>query len=298
MNGVFETTFSDPSARALHGILCVLTEMKTDMTSMRTSMETIAGLYSESVVMVRDSQAKASEILAAHQERIDQYNDANGSGATSPPDLFPLKDAPVGTVAAELPNGQRLLTLSNGLILRTEEDYTITAVLPSGEIKNVIPGPSNELHVDAGLVLTLDDAYLKRPGTQDGIQGLPPGVVPKALDEDRVSVTLPSGIRVDLLHDEMMLNVILPEGIVLMGGATTLAASGDTIQKHSLPDGTGFLLETSGVGGILYADGRVELSLPDGTDLAFTLGKTSGGQNPDVPADSLCQGLSCDLRNV
>jgi hypothetical protein len=298
MNGVFETTFSDPSARALHGILCVLTEMKTDMNSMRTSMEMIAELYSESIEMTRESQAKASEILAAHQERIDQYNSTNGNGATPPPDLYPLKDAPAGTVAADLPSGQRLLTLSNGLILRTEEDYTITAVLPSGEFKNVIPGPSNELHVDAGLVLTLEDAYLKRPGLHDGIQGLPPGVVPKALDEDRVSVTLPSGIRVDLLHDAKTLNVILPDGVVLMGSSSALAASGDTIQKHSLPDGTGFLLESSGVGGILYADGRVELSLPDGTDLAFKLGKSSNGPSPDVPTDSICQGLTCDLRNA
>lgn len=295
MNGVFENTFSDPSARALHGILCLLSGMKEDLLQMKDAMVEIRDLYSSSMQSAQAVQAKAQEILQAHQNRIDQYNAGAGGSSQPAVDLYPLKDAPTGTTVADLPSGQRLFTLPNGVILRTEEDHSITAALSDGEIKSVVPGPANELHVAAGLVLQVENGFLKRTEEKQGIQGLPNGVEPVAIGEKRISIPLPSGIRVDILRDQERMSVITPGGVILTGGVGTASVNGDTLQKHLLSDGLGFLLEASGIGGIIYNSKKVELSLPDGTDLEFFLGEVTGGTSGSG-SDPLCQGLVCEVR--
>lgn len=142
--------------------------------------------------------------------------------------------------------------------------------------------------------LEVHEDFLKRPQVREGIEGLPEEPIPVAIGEKRLKVELPSGARLDILKDEGKLNVLLPDGTLLTENAEKLTVSGDTIVTHTLPDGTEFLLEKSGMGGVLYSDGVVEIALPDGIDLKITLA-LSRPSNPTGTED-ICNGLSCEVR--
>lgn len=294
MNGVFENELPDSKAFALNGILCKLGLLLEEARAFRERFDEVAETYLEAVELMRVNQDRAQEILEQHQSRIDELNNQQ------PPELdevdyYPLNNVPAGTKVKDLPSGERLFTLSNGLILRTEDDYSFTAVLPSGDMKNVIPGPSTSLKITDGMELEVHEDFLKRPQAREGIEGLPEDTIPVAAGENRLKVELPSGARLDILKDEGKLNVLLPDGTLLTGNSEKLTVSGDTIVTHILSDGTGFLLEKSGMGGVLYSDGSVEIALPDGIDLKFSL-FPSGASSPSNE-DVACDGLTCEARD-
>ena len=239
-------------------------------------------------------QEQAQSVLDAHKEKLDEYLDQADQPVE--PDYYPFKTLPDGTTIRELPSGERLFTIPNGLILRTESDYRITAVLADGKVEAVAPGPSTALLLSDGSEFEVVEDFLKRPHEEAGVAGLPEGVSVLEVAPKRYSISLQSGIRVDIHRDEKKIVAGLPSGVVMIGSLASVTAVGDSVETRLQADGRSFRLGTTLLAGAFNSSGIVELSLPDGTDLEIDLGASSvSGQNGTTGCSGTC-GIVCEER--
>lgn len=280
MSVILEVTSSSPNHYELEALALRIAAIEALMQSAQENQQAL--------------QEQAQSVLDAHKEKLDEYLEQADQPVE--PDYYPFKTLPDGTVIRELPSGERLFTIPNGLILRTENDYRITAVLSDGTVETVSPGPATTLLLSDGSEFEVVEDFLKRPHEEAGVAGLPEGVSVLEVAPECYSISLPSGIRVDIHRDEQKIVTLLPSGVVMIGSLASVTAVADTVETRLQADGRSFRLGTTLLAGTFNSSGIVELSLPDGTDLEIDLGKrASTDQNSSSGCSGTC-GIVCEER--
>ena len=212
------------------------------------------------------------------------------------PDFYPFVELPAGTEPRGLPDGNRLFTLPDGMILRTTDDQRI-CVIDAGEQQVITPGPGTVIEVAPGRLYTLVESYLRSTQEAAGISGLPAGIEPTAMGAERFAVVLPEGIRLDVDHQERFITLINPSGPIDIIGIGRIEGIGETIAVRLLSGGAkGFQCGQSGHGGLIKADGTIHLGLKSGLDLVVRFqGEAVDDGAPENGCSGQC-GIDCEER--
>ena len=182
------------------------------------------------------------------------------------------------------------------LILRTTDDQRI-CVIDAGEQHVVTPGPGTAIEVAPGRLYTLAESYLRSTQEAAGVSGLPAGIEPTAMGAERFAVDLPEGIRLDVDHRERFISLINPAGPIDIIGIGRIEGIGETIAVRLLSGGAkGFQCGQSGHGGLIEADGTINLGLKSGLDLVVRFqGEAVDDGAPENGCSGQC-GIDCEER--
>lgn len=233
---------------------------------------------------------QAQEALEAHIQNTQDYMDQVTT--EPPPDFYPFVELPAGTEPRDLPDGNRLFTLSDGMVLKTNDDHTISVIV-DGEPHVVTPGPATFVEVSPGRIYELVPEWIETTVEQAGIEGLPISAQVDQLTEHRFSVELAT---YRLLLDQQLktLSVINPSGSIDILGIARIEGVGETITVRILADGAkGFSCENSGHGGLIESGGTIHLSMKNGTNLIVRFPDDGAATNDGSTG---CQGL-CNLES-
>ena len=265
-----------------------LDEIRQEMKKVRKVLE---DSHAASEAMREQAQAYLEAQQAKTQEYLDQVQ------IEPEPDFYPFIELPVGTEPRDLPDGNRLFTLPDGMILRTTDDQRIS-VIDAGQHQIVTPGPGTVVEVAPGRIYTLDQTYLRTTHEDAGLSGLPLDVEPIALGSWRFSVSFAEGIRLDIDHRRRFVTLINPTGPIDILGIGRIEGIGESITVHLISGGAkGFHCEESGHAGLIEADGTIHLTLKSGLELVarfFT--EASEGDEAFPECSSQCQ-LNCEERD-
>lgn len=254
---IVEQTDSGESHYILNALVFCLNGIHTEIAGIRTLLE---ASYNASQLL----QQQAQEVLEAHKQNTQETMDR--ITAEPPPDFYPFIELPAGTKVRDLPDGNRLFTLSDGMILKTNDDHSL-AVMIDGEARRVTPASGAMIEVAPGRIFELVSGWIETTSEQAGIEGLPPSAEVSQLAEHRFSIELPP-YRLLLDQSTQMLSVINPDGTIDLLGLETISSVGAEASVRVLPDGSkGFTFAESGHGGLIEKDGTIRLSLKSGDDL-------------------------------
>ena len=287
LQATIEQTDSGEQQYVLRALCDHLSGIREELSGIRTLLE--AG-HSASEAMRGQAQA----YLEAQQARTQEYL---GQVQIEPePDFYPFVELPVGTEPRDLPDGNRLFTLPDGMILRTTDDQRI-CVIDAGEQQVITPGPGTAIEVAPGRLYTLVESYLRSTQEAAGISGLPAGIEPTAMGEERFAVVLPEGIRLDVDHRERFITLINPAGPIDIIGIGRIEGIGETIAVRLLSGGArGFQCGQSGHGGLIETDGTIHLGLKSGLDLVVRFqGEAVDDGAPKNGCSGQC-GIDCEER--
>jgi len=234
-------------------------------------------------------RSEAQAVLDAHSESAQQYM----QNVENPPpsDFYPFVSLPEGCQVKDLPDGNRLFTLSDGMILKTNDDHTISVIV-EGEPHVVTPGPASSVEVSPGRIYELVSEWIETTLEQAGIEGLPISAQVDQLTEHRFSIEL-APYRLLLDQQLKTLSVINPSGSIDILGITRVEGVGETITARILSDGAkGFSCAESEHGGLIESGGTIHLSMKNGTSLIVRFPSDGSGANDGATG---CQGL-CNLE--
>ena len=287
LQATIEQTDSGEQQYVLRTLCDHLSGIREELSGIRTLLD--AG-HAASEAMRGQAQAYLEAQQARTQEYLEQVQ------IEPEPDFYPFVELPVGTEPRDLPDGNRLFTLPDGMILRTTNDLRI-CVIDAGEQQVVTPGPGTAIEVAPGRLYTLVESYLSATREAAGISGLPAGIDPTAMGAERFAVDLPEGIRLDVDHRERFITLINPAGPIDIIGIGRIEGIGETITVRLLSGGAkGFQCGKSGHGGLIEADGTIHLGLKSGLDLVI---RFQGEAIDDDTSESGCSGqcgIDCEER--
>lgn len=287
LQATIEQTDSGEQQYVLRALCDHLSGIREELSGIRTLLE---ASHAASEAMRGQAQA----YLEAQQARTHEYLDQVQIGPE--PDFYPFVELPAGTEPRDLPDGNRLFTLPDGMILRTTDDQRI-CVIDAGEQRVITPGPGTAIEVAPGRLYTLVESYLRSTQEAAGISGLPAGIEPTAMGEERFAVVLPEGIRLDVDHRERFITLINPAGPIDIIGIGRIEGIGETIAVRLLSGGAkGFQCGQSGHGGLIEADGTIHLRFKSGLDLVVRfLGEAIDDGAPENGCSGQC-GIDCEER--
>ena len=287
LQATIEQTDSGEQQYVLRALCDHLSGIREELSGIRTLLE---ASHSASEAMRGQAQAYLEAQQARTQEYLDQVQ------IEPEPDFYPFVELPAGTEPRDLPDGNRLFTLPDGMILRTTDDQRI-CVIDAGEQQVVTPGPGTAVEVAPGRLYTLVESYLSATQEAAGISGLPAGIDPTAMGEERFAVNLPGGIRLDVDHRERFITLINPAGPIDIIGIGRIEGIGEAIAVRLLSGGAkGFQCGQSGHGGLIEADGTIHLGLKSGADLVIRFqGEAIDDGAPEIGCSGQC-GIDCEER--
>jgi hypothetical protein len=264
---IVEQTDSGESHYILNALVLCLNGIQIEIAGIRTLLE---ASYNASQLL----QQQAQEVLEAHKQNTQNY--MNQLSTEPPPDFYPFIELPAGTTVRDLPDGNRIFTLADGMILKTNDDHTLTVII-DGEARRVIPASGAMIEVAPGRMFELVTDWIETTTEQAGIEGLPPSAVISQLAESRFSIDLPP-YRMLLDQSAQTLSVINPSGTIELLGLANISSVGSETSVRVLPDGSkGFTCAESGHGGLIEKDGTIRLSLKSGDDLIIRFNKCGTG---------------------
>lgn len=287
LQATIEQTDSGEQQYVLRALCDHLSGIREELSGIRTLLE--AG-HAASEAMRGQAQAYLEAQQARTQEYLDQVQ------VEPEPDFYPFVELPAGTEPRDMPDGNRLFTLPDGMILRTTDDQRI-CVIDAGEQHVVTPGPGTAIEVAPGRLYTLVESYLRSTQEAAGVSGLPAGIEPTAMGAERFAVNLPEGIRLDVDHRERFISLINPAGPIDIIGIGRIEGIGETIAVRLLSGGAkGFQCGQSGHGGLIEADGTINLGLKSGLDLVVRFqGEAVDDGAPENGCSGQC-GIDCEER--
>ncbi|MDT8297380.1 MAG: hypothetical protein RQ801_03685, partial [Spirochaetaceae bacterium] len=213
-----------------------------------------------------------------------------------PSDYHPFLAMPAGTSVRGLPDGARLFTLADGVMVRVSPTGVLTAIGIDGAATELEPARGGIATLPDGRELTLKPEAVRATHEAAGIEGLPLDVDPIQTSQDRYRVELTDGFRLDVSHDERTAVIGNPAGTVDILAITRIEGVGEDIQVRLVPGGAkGFSAQESGHKGIIEADGTIHLSMANGLDLVirFPEGIDAGGDaDQDDQSTIICE--ECD----
>jgi hypothetical protein len=239
-------------------------------------------------------RAEAQTVLEAHTESAQQY--MQNVEQPQPPDYHPFLARPAGTSVRGLPDGGRLFTLADGVMVRVSPVKDLAAIGIDGAVTELEPARGGIVTLPDGRELTLKPEAVRATHEAAGIEGLPLDIDPIQTSQDRYRVELPDGFRLDVSHDERTAVIGNPAGTVDILAITRIEGVGEDIQVRLVPGGAkGFSAQESGHKGIIEADGTIHLSMANGLDLVirFPEGIDAGGDDDqDDQSTIICE--ECD----
>lgn len=287
LQATIEQTDSGEQQYVLRALCDHLSGIREELSGIRTLLE---ASHAASEAMRGQAQAYLEAQQARTQEYLEQVQ------IEPEPDFYPFVELPAGTAPRDLPDGNRLFTLPDGMILRTTDDLRI-CVIDAGEQQVITPGPGTTIEVAPGRLYTLVESYLRSTQEAAGISGLPAGIKPTAMGAERFAVNLPEGIRLDVDHRERFITLINPAGPIDIIGIGRIEGIGETIAVRLLSGGAkGFQCGQSGHGGLIEADGTIHLGLKSRLDLVIRfLGEAVDDGAPGNGCSGQC-GIDCVER--
>lgn len=277
---LIEQTDSGANHYILNALTLCLNGIKTEIAGIRTLLE---ASYNASQLLQRQAQ----EALDAHKQKTRETLDRITT--EPPPDFYPFTNLPAGTVVRDLPDGNRLFTLSDGVVLKTNSDHTL-AVIVDGEARRVVPENGTWVDVAPGRSFELQADWIETTSEEAGIEGLPPSAEVSRLSETRFSIDLPP-YRLLLDQSAQTLSVVNPSGSIDLLDPVTVSSVGAEVSMRVLPDGSkGFVCAESGHGGMIEKDGTIRISLKSGDDLVirFPDSETDSDASPDSEQERFC----------
>lgn len=219
-------------------------------------------------------RAQAQAVLVAHQQSAQEY--IQQIEQPEPPDFFPFLSMPAGTTVRDLPDGGRLFTLSDGVLVRANADNSIVSIGLDASAVVLEPARGGIVRLPDGRELTLHPSVLTATHEAAGIEGLPVDIDPMVVAEGRYRVDSPDGLRLDVNHKASLITVCNQVGTIDILGIGRIEGVGEKISVRLLAGGAkGFICEESGHGGLIESDGTIHLSLKSGQDLIIRF--------PDAP---------------
>jgi hypothetical protein len=256
---ILEQTDSGESHYILNALVLCLNGIQTEIAGIRTLLE---ASYNASQLL----QQQAQEVLEAHKQNTQNY--MNQLSTEPPLDFYPFVELPAGTTVRDLPDGNRIFTLADGMILKTNDDHSL-AVIIDGEARRVIPASGAMIEVAPGRMFELVTDWIETTTEQAGIEGLPPSAEVTQLSENRFSIDL-SPYRMLLDQAAHTLSVINPSGTIDLLGLANISSVGSETSVRVLSDGSkGFTCAESEHGGLIEKDGTIRISLKSGDDLTI-----------------------------
>lgn len=257
---IIEQTSSSPSHYELMALANELAQIKEILLQSHQASETL--------------RAEAESVLQAHAQGAQEY--IQQVDQTEPIDYFPFIAMPAGTTVRDLPDGGRLFTLADGVLVRANADNSIMSISQNASAVVLQPARGGIVTLHDGRELTLHPSVLTATHEAAGIEGLPLDIDPVLVTEGRYRIDLPGGFRLDVNHEARLATVCNPIGTVDILGIGRIEGVGEKITVRLLSGGTkGFSCEESGHGGLIETDGTIHLSLNSGQDLIIRF--------PDVP---------------
>jgi len=239
-------------------------------------------------------RAEAQTVLDAHAESAQQY--MQNVEQPQPPDYHPFLAMPAGTSVRDLPDGGRLFTLADGVMVRVSPAGVLTAIGTDGTATELEPAKGGIVSLPDGRELTLKPEAIRVTHEAAGIKGLPLDIDPVQTSEDRYRVELPDGYRLDVSHGDRTALIGNPVGTVDVLCIIRIEGIGETVTVRLVPGGAkGFSTQESGHKGIIEADGTIHLSMENGLDLVirFPDGIDAGGDDDqDGQSTIICE--ECD----
>ena len=234
----------------------------------RDSLAEIKGILQQSHDASEVLRAEAQTVLEAHAESAQQYMQVVDQ--PTPPDFDPFVAMPAGTVVRDLPDGGRLFTLADGVMIRVGPDGILTAIESSGEATVLEPARGGVVTLPDGRELTLKPEAVRVTHEAAGIEGLPLDIDPIQTAQGRYRVELPSGYRLDVFQSERTAMIGNPAGTSVVLGISRIEGVGEDVEVRLVPGGAkGFAAMESGHKGVIEADGTIHITLANGLDLVI-----------------------------
>jgi hypothetical protein len=211
----------------------------------------------------------------------------------SSPDFDPFVAMPAGTVVRDLPDGGRLFTLADGVMVRVGPDGILTAIESSGEATVLEPARGGIVTLPDGRELTLKLEAVRVTHETAGIEGLPLDNDPVSTAQGRYRVELPGGYRLDVFQLERTAMIGNPVGTSVVIGISRIEGVGEDIEVRLVPGGAkGFAAVESGHKGVIEADGTIHVALANGLDLVIHFpddDDTGGVPGSGGPSAGVCE---------
>ena len=219
-------------------------------------------------------RAEAQTVLQAHAQSAQEY--IQQVDQPEPPDFFPFITMPAGTTVRDLPDGGRLFTLADGVLVRANADNSIVCIRLDASAVVLEPASGGVVTLPDGRELTLHPSVLTATHEAAGIEGLPMDIDTVLVAEGRYRIDLPDGLRLDVNQESRLATVSNPTGTIDILSIGQIEGVGEKITVRLLSGGAkGFSCGESGHGGLIETDGTIHLSLNRGQDLIIRF--------PDVP---------------
>ncbi len=239
-------------------------------------------------------RAEAQTVLEAHAESAQQY--MQNVDQPQPPDCHPFLAVPVGTSVRELPDGGRLFTLADGVMVRVSPAGVLTAIGTDGAATEIEPAQGGIVTLPDGRELTLKPEAVRVTHEAAGIEGLPLDIDPVQTSEDRYRVELPDGYRLDVSYGDRTALIGNPVGTVDVLNITRIEGIGEKVTVRLVPGGAkGFTARESAHNGIIESDGTIHLSMANGLDLVIRFPDgidADGDDDQDDQSTIICE--ECD----
>lgn len=297
---IIEQTSSSPSHYEIMALVRLLaaglgvTDGEGDepyLRQIRDSLAEIKGILQQSHDASEVLRAEAQTVLEAHAESAQQYMQVVDQ--PTPPDFDPFVAMPAGTVVRDLPDGGRLFTLADGVMVRLGPDGILTAIASSGEATVLEPARGGVVTLPDGRELTLKPEAVQVTHEAAGIEGLPLDIDPVLTAQGRYRVELPGGYRLDVFQLERTAMIGNPAGTSVVIGISRIEGVGEDIEVRLVPGGAkGFAAMESGHKGVIEADGTIHIALANGLDLVihFPDGDDAGGvPGSGGPSAGICE---------
>jgi hypothetical protein len=297
---IIEQTSSSPSHYEIMALVRLLADGLgvTDgegeepyLRQVRDSLAEIKTILQQSHDASEALRAEAQTVLEAHAESAQQYMQVVDQ--PTPPDFDPFVAMPAGTVVRDLPDGGRLFTLADGVMVRLGPDGILTAIESSGEATLLEPARGGVVTLPDGRELTLKPEAVQVTHEAAGIEGLPLDIDPVSTAQGRYRVELPGGYRLDVFQLERTAMIGNPAGTSVVIGISRIEGVGEDIEVRLVPGGAkGFAAMESGHKGVIEADGTIHIALANGLDLVlhFPDNDDAGGvPGSDGPSAGICE---------
>ena len=260
----------------------------------RDGLAEIKGILQQSHDASEALRAEAQTVLEAHAESAQQYMQAVDQ--PMPPNFDPFVTMPAGTVVRDLPDGGRLFTLADGVMVRVGPDGRLTAIGMDGSVAIFEPACGGVVTLPDGRELMLKPEAVRVTHEAAGIEGLPLDIDPNQTAQGRYRIELPGGYRLDVFQSERTAMIGNPAGTSVVLGISRIEGVGEDIEVRLVPGGAkGFTAMESGHKGVIEADGTIHVAMAGGLDLVIHF-PDDDGSNGDPGSDSV-PGCICEDRD-
>lgn len=234
--------------------------------ALANELSQIKGILLQSHQASETLRAEAQTVLQAHAQSAQEY--IQQVDQPELPDFFPFISMPAGTTVRDLPEGGRLFTLADGVLVRANADNSIVSIGLDGEAAVLEPAIGGIVTLPDSRELTLHPSALTATHEAAGIEGLPIDIDPVLVAGGRYRIDLPGGLRLDVNHKAHFVTVCNPVGTIDILGIDRIEGVGEKVTVRLLAGGAkGFTCSESGHGGLIESDGTIHLSLKGGQDL-------------------------------